>query len=81
MSILDGSPDVDVWEYETLRIPYGNTFTKPDFTVQMVNNTGRLVEAKEPHLVEVCQPKIEAAKRWCRILPGHKSGATRAILH
>jgi len=66
MEVLDSSPDVDAWEYETLAIPYGDTVTRPDFIVQMVDNTGRLVEAKGKHLLEECAEKIAVAREWCR---------------
>lgn len=65
MEVLDASPDVQVWEYETLNIPYLDTVTKPDFVVQMVDATGRLVEAKGRAWMAASAGKIEAARAWC----------------
>ncbi len=65
MQVIDASPDVDVWEYETLDVPYLETVTKPDFVVQMVDGTGRLVEAKGRAWMDASVGKIEAARAWC----------------
>jgi hypothetical protein len=64
MRILDLSPDVVSWSYESLRVEVKSKFHVPDFVAELADGSTVVIEAKGGHLVR----RFLNSKKYERIL-------------